>query len=369
MKIDGKDYRSIWIDESDPGIVKVIDQEKLPFSFETRELRSVEDIYFAIKDMTVRGAPLIGVTAAFGMYLATLEMTPNTNVPDHLNNAARYLISSRPTAVNLTWAVNKMLGKLSQFASDRDISDIALNAAKEICETEVDNCRKIGKHGVKILQQISRKKKGDTVNILTHCNAGWLACVDYGTVTAPIYLARDKKIPVHVWVDETRPKNQGAKLTTFELGNEGIPYTLVTDNCGGHLMKKGLVDIVLTGSDRTTSTGDVANKIGSYLKALAARDNNIPYYVALPSSSIDFSISNGQDDILIEERDPGEVTNVTGYAEGKIISVRICPEDTNAINYGFDVTPSRLITALITEKGICKATESEIRKLFSDKIK
>lgn len=368
MKIDGKNWRSIWMDESDPGIIKVIDQEKLPFSFEIRELHSVEDIFNAIKEMTVRGASLIGVAGAFGMYLATLEITSHTNAVDHLNNAARYLISSRPTAVNLSWAVKKMLNKLTGIPSAQDLSITALDSAIEICETEVNNCRQIGRHGIKIIEKISKKKKGQTVNILTHCNAGWLACVDYGTATAPIYLAHEKGIPVHVWIDETRPKNQGAKLTSYELGNEGIPYTLITDNTGGHLMQKGLVDIVLSGSDRTTKTGDVANKIGTYLKALAARDNNIPFYVALPSSSIDFSISNGLDEILIEERDPAEVTNVTGYAEGKIMSVRICPEDTKAINWGFDITPAHLVTALITEKGICKATEEEIRKLFSDKF-
>ena len=368
MKIDGKRYRSIWIDESDPGIIKVIDQEKLPFSFEIRELHTVEDIFNAIRDMTVRGAPLIGVTGAFGMYLATLEITSHTNIADHLNNAARYLISSRPTAVNLSWAVKKMLKKITGISSLQDLSDTALNCAIDICETEVNNCRQIGKHGIKIIEKISKKKKGQTVNILTHCNAGWLACVDYGTVTAPIYLAHEKGISVHVWIDETRPKNQGAKLTSYELGNEGIPYTLITDNTGGHLMQKGLIDIVLSGSDRTTKTGDVANKIGTYLKALAARDNNIPFYVALPSSSIDLSISNGLNEILIEERDPSEVTHVTGYSDGKIMSVRICPEDTKAINYGFDVTPARLVTALITEKGIFKATEEGIRKLFSDKF-
>jgi methylthioribose-1-phosphate isomerase len=368
MKIEGKNYRSIWIDESDPGIIKVIDQEKLPFSFEIRELRSVEDIFNAIKDMTVRGAPLIGVAGAFGMYLATLEITSHTNAADHLNNAARYLISSRPTAVNLSWAVKKMLKKLTGIPLPPELSKTALNCSIDICESEINNCRQIGKHGIKIIEKISKKKKGQTVNILTHCNAGWLACVDYGTVTAPIYLAHEKGISVHVWVDETRPKNQGARLTSYELANEGIPNTLITDNTGGHLMQKGLIDIVLSGSDRTTKTGDVANKIGTYLKALAARDNNIPFYVALPSSSIDLSISNGLNEILIEERDPSEVTNVTGYADGKIMSVRICPEDTKAINYGFDVTPARLVTALITEKGIFKATEEGIRKLFSDKF-
>ena len=368
MKIGSINYQSIWIDESDPCIIRAIDQEKLPFSFEIKKLRSVEDIYNSIKDMTVRGAPLIGVAGAFGMYLATLEITSNTNVSDHLNNAARYLISSRPTAVNLSWAVNIVLKKLTAISSSQDLSRIALTAATEIYETEVDNCRQIGRHGIKIIEEISKKKKGDSVNILTHCNAGWLACIDYGTVTAPIYLAHEKGIPLHIWVDETRPKNQGAKLTTYELGNEGIPHTLITDNTGGYLMQQGLVDVVFSGSDRTTRNGDVANKIGTYLKALAARDNNIPFYVALPSSSIDFRISNGLSEIVIEERNPDEITSVSGYADGKIMSVRICPENTKAKNYGFDITPARLITGLITEKGICKATEKDIRKMFSDKF-
>jgi methylthioribose-1-phosphate isomerase len=261
-----------------------------------------------------------------------------------------------------------MLNKLNGISSVRDLSQSALNAANEICETEVNNCRQIGRHGLKIIEKISKKKKGNVVNILTHCNAGWLACVDYGTVTAPIYLAHEKGIPVHVWIDETRPRNQGAKLTCYELGNEGIPYTLITDNTGGYLMQKGLIDVVISGGDRTTRSGDVANKIGTYLKALAASDNNIPFYAALPSSSIDFKISDGLNEIFIEERDPAEVTSITGYAEGKIMSVRICPEGTKALNYGFDITPARLITGLITEKGICKATEEEIRKLFSDKF-
>ena len=368
MKIGNKNYRSIWIDETDPGIIRVINQEKLPFIFEIKDLSSVEDIFTAIKKMTIRGAPIIGVAGAFGMYLATLEINTRTNVIDHLNKAARYLISSRPTAVNLSWAVNNVLKKLSSDSSPEDLSYTALSAAVDICEAEIGNCRQIGEHGLKIIEEISKKKNGNTVNILTHCNAGWLACVDYGTVTAPIYLAHEKGIPLHVWVDETRPKNQGAKLTTYELGNEEVPCTLIADNTGGYLMQRGLVDVVFAGSDRTTRTGDVANKIGTYLKALSARDNNIPFFVALPTSSIDLSISDGLDEIEIEERDPEEVTSVSGYADGKIISVRICPQDTRAKNYGFDITPARLVTALITEKGICKATEKDINNLFSDKL-
>jgi methylthioribose-1-phosphate isomerase len=368
MKIGNQNYQSIWIDEYDPAVVKVIDQQKLPFFFEIKDLRSVDDIYCAIEDMTVRGAPLIGAAGAFGIYLATLEINSRTNIREHLSNAARYLISCRPTAVNLSWAVNYVMGKLNNEQSSTSLSQTALNAAAEICEIEKENCRQIGKHGLKLIKAISKKKKGAPVNILTHCNAGWLACIDFGTVTAPIYLAHEKGIPVHVWVDETRPRNQGSKLTTYELGQNGVPYTLIADNTGGHLMQQKLVDIVIVGSDRTTRTGDVANKIGTYLKALAAFDNNIPFYSALPSSSIDLTISDGVKEIIIEERDPDEVTNISGFADGKIQSVRICPKDTIAVNYGFDITPARLITGLITEKGICKATEKDIKEMFSDKF-
>ena len=368
MRIGNQNYQSIWFDESEPAIVRVIDQQKLPFFFETKELRSVDDIFFAIEDMTVRGAPLIGAAGAFGIYLATLEINSQTNILEHLLNAARYLISCRPTAVNLSWAVNYAMEKLNKDLSLKSLSATALEAAIEICEKEKENCRQIGIHGLKLIESISKKKKGEPVNILTHCNAGWLACIDYGTVTAPIYFAHDKGIPVHVWVDETRPRNQGAKITAWELGHYGIPYTLIPDNSGGHLMQLKMVDIVIVGSDRTTRTGDVANKIGTYLKALAAYDNNIPFYSAFPSTSIDFSISNGLEEIPVEERDPEEVTNITGFAEGKIQSVRICPEDTIAANYGFDITPARLITGLITEKGICMATEKDIKEMFSDKF-
>jgi methylthioribose-1-phosphate isomerase len=368
MKIGNQNYQSIWIDESDPAIVRVIDQQKLPFFFEIKDLRSVDDVFNAIDNMTVRGAPLIGATGAFGIYLATLEINAQTNIREHLSNAARYLISCRPTAVNLSWAVNYVMGKLKNVDSPASLTKSALDAALEICEIEKENCRQIGKHGLKLIESLSKKKKGAPVNILTHCNAGWLACIDYGTVTAPIYLAHEKGIPVHVWVDETRPRNQGAKLTAYELGQNSIPYTLIPDNSGGYLMQQKQVDIVIVGSDRTTRRGDVANKIGTYLKALAAFDNRVPFYCALPSSSIDFNISDGMKEIVIEERDPEEVTNVSGFAEGKIKSVRICPEDTVAVNYGFDITPARLITGLITEKGICMAAEKDIKEMFSYKF-
>ena len=369
MKIGDKNYQSIWLNESDPSVVCVIDQQKLPFSFEIKELRSVDDIFSAIADMTVRGAPLIGATAAFGMYLAVMEINSRTNIREHLSNAARYLISCRPTAVNLSWAVNSVMETLGKVSDSKLLSETALKAAINICETEKENCRQIGNHGLKLIEKLSKKKNGEAVNILTHCNAGWLACIDYGTATAPIYFAHNKGIPVHVWVDETRPRNQGAKLTAWELGQYGVPYTLIADNTGGHLMQQKMVDIVITGSDRTTRTGDIANKIGTYLKALAAYDNNIPFYAALPSTSIDFSISDGVKEIVVEERDPEEVTHITGFADGRIQSVRICPEDTVAANYGFDITPARLVTGLITERGVCMATEKDIKEMFSDKFK
>jgi methylthioribose-1-phosphate isomerase len=369
MKVGGKYYQTIWLDESDPSIVRVIDQQKLPFFFETKELRSVDDIFSAIEDMTVRGAPLIGAAGAFGIYLATLEINSQTNIREHLSNAARYLISSRPTAVNLSWAVNSVMSKLNKNLSSKSLSATALKSAVEICELEKENCRQIGTHGLKLIETISKQKKGNPVNILTHCNAGWLACIDYGTATAPIYLAHEQGIPVHVWVDETRPRNQGSKLTAWELGQQGVPYTLIPDNTGGHLMQQNMVDIVLVGSDRTTRTGDVANKIGTYLKALAAYDNKIPFYSAFPSTSIDISISDGVKEITIEERSPEEVTSIDGFNEGNMLSVRICPESTKAVNYGFDITPARLITGLITEKGICRATEKDIKKMLSEKFK
>jgi methylthioribose-1-phosphate isomerase len=369
MKVGSQNYQSIWIDESDNTVVKVIDQKKLPFFFETMELRTVDDVFSAIEDMTVRGAPLIGAAGAFGIYLATLEINSRTDIRDHLSNAARYLISCRPTAVNLSWAVKHVLKKLDMNLSPGLLSARALESAIEICEIEKESCRQIGIHGLELIKSLSKKRKGEPVNILTHCNAGWLACIDYGTVTAPIYLAHGEGIPVHVWVDETRPVNQGARLTAWELGQAGVPYTLIPDNTGGHLMQHKMVDLVLVGCDRASRRGDIANKTGTYLKALAAYDNDIPFYSALPSSSIDFSITDGVGEIVIEERDPEEVTTIKGFANDKIVTVRICPEDAAAANYGFDITPSRLITGLITEKGICRAAEKDILEMFSDKIR
>ena len=368
MTSQNKKYQTIWLDENDPAVVKVIDQRKLPFIFETVELRSVEDIFTAIKDMTLRGAPLIGAAGAFGLYLSTFDITSLTNIRDHLSNAAKYLISSRPTAVNLSWSVKYVLDSLNDDYSEESLRERVLAATLGIIEKEKENCRLIGKHGLKLIEKISKKKKGQPVNILTHCNAGWLATFDYGTATAPVYMAHEKGIPVHVWVDETRPLNQGARLTAWELGQDKVPYTLITDNTGGHLMQHGMVDIVIVGSDRTTRKGDVANKIGTYLKALAASDNAIPFYAALPSTTIDFSISDGIPEIVVEERDPEEVRNVIAFVKGSIASCRICPEDAEAVNYAFDVTPARLITGLITEKGICLPSEEEIRRMFPERF-
>ena len=368
MLVDGKQYQSIWPDENDKRIIRVIDQQKLPFFFETKELCSVEDVFNAISEMTVRGAPLIGAAGAFGMYLATLEITHNTNINNHLSNAAGYLVSCRPTAVNLSWAVNFMMKKLAGLTAPEVLSETAFNSALQLCSLEKENCRNIGEHGLNIIREISEKKNGSPVNILTHCNAGWLACIDYGTVTAPIYSAHEQGIPLHIWVDETRPKNQGARITAWELGKQGVPYTLITDNAGGHLMQNGMVDLVFVGCDRATINGDIANKIGTYLKALAAFDNKIPFYSLMPSTSIDFSLKGGLKGIVVEERDQDEVTSVTGFTDGEIRSVRICPDDAKAGNWGFDITPARLVTGLITEKGVCNADEKSIKKLFSDNL-
>lgn len=366
MLIDGKHYTTIMTEGDNPTEVMVIDQSILPYEFRMTGLKSVEDVYFAIRSMIVRGAPLIGVTAAYGIWLATLELTSLTKDAAHISNAAKYLISSRPTAVNLEWAVNRQLKRLSGINGKERLQAAALAGAEEIREEETENCRMIGIHGKPLIEEISNRKDGKTVNILTHCNAGWLACVDWGTATAPIYMAHDAGIDLHVWVDETRPRNQGSRLTAWELKKHGVPHTLITDNAGGYHMLKKEVDLVITGSDRTSANGDVANKTGTYLKALAAKDNNIPFWVALPLSSIDTSINNGLNEIEIEQRDPAEVTEIEGWHNGELISVRIAPENTEVCNYGFDITPAPLITGLITEKGRCGANHKEIVNLFKE---
>jgi methylthioribose-1-phosphate isomerase len=366
MFVDGKNYQSIWVDEKDPEVVSVIDQLKLPFVFDIKKLHSVDEIFNAIKDMTVRGAPLIGAAGAFGIYLAALDSVRHSDPLSHIENEARHLISCRPTAVNLSWAVNYTMERLG--GNIKSFPGNALKAALEICEIEKENCRRIGNYGLSLIKASGNKKKGKPVNILTHCNAGWLACIDYGTVLSAVYFAHEAGISVHVWVDETRPRNQGARLTAWELENAGVPYTLITDNAGGHLMQHGMVDLVIVGCDRATRCGDVANKIGTYLKALAAHDNKVPFYSAFPSSSFDFGICNGISEIPVEQRDPEEVITVAGISHGMVTSVRICPEKSTAANFGFDVTPAKYITGLITERGICRPLEKDIKEMFSDKF-
>ena len=355
MKIAGKEYKTIWYLNQN---VKIIDQTKLPHKFVIKDLKTVKDAINAIKTMEVRGAPLIGATAAFGLVLSIIEKNDQT----FLNKSAQDLINSRPTAINLKWAVDRMIKKLSGVNSNK-ILEIAINEAKEICEEDITFCENIGLNGLKIIEEIYDKKK-DTVNILTHCNAGWLATINWGTATSPIYHAHKKGIPVHVWADETRPRNQGANLTSYELNEEGIKNTIIADNTGGILMQRGQVDMCIVGTDRTLSNGDVCNKVGTYLKALAAKDNNVPFYVALPSSTIDWNIKNSKD-IPIEERSSEELSKIDGVDEdGNIKRVQIYPNKSNAMNLAFDVTPAKYITGLITEKGICEASEKGLKNLF-----
>jgi len=350
--------------EEDPGIVKVIDQRVLPFEFRILELKDVNDAYDAIVRMAVRGAPLIGATAAFGLYLAAYRSSFDRWC-EEVKAAAEKLISARPTAVNLKYAVDLLMDRVDCVASRGSMIKELFHLSMRYAEDEVIRSKRIGEHGVSLIGKIY-DKVNRPVQILTHCNAGWLACVDYGTALAPVYLAHDSGIPVHVWVDETRPRNQGARLTAYELGKHGVPHTVIVDNAGGHLMQQGVVDLVIVGSDRTTRRGDVANKIGTYLKALAAKDNSIPFYVALPSSSIDLNLDDGLE-IEIENRDEGEVTHMEGLNQetGKIGTVRILPQGSDVTNPGFDITPAGLVTGLITEMGICKATEVDIKALLS----
>jgi len=355
MRINSKHYRTIWFEND---LVKIIDQTKLPHKFTIKDLKTVKDSINAIKTMEVRGAPLIGATAAYGLVLSIIEK----NDLSHLKKSSEELITSRPTAINLKWAVDRMMKKLSGV-NDKDILRIALEEAKAIVEEDVSFCKNIGLNGLKIIKDIADKKK-DTVNILTHCNAGWLATIDWGTATSPIYHAHQKGIKVHVWVDETRPRNQGANLTSYELNEEGIPNTIITDNAGGILMQRGQVDMCIVGTDRTLSNGDVCNKIGTYLKALAAKDNNVPFYVALPSSTIDWKIKDFKK-IPIEERNPEELSHVEGIDENKAVKkIRIYPEKSKALNLAFDITPAKYVTGLITEKGICEASEKGLKGLF-----
>tara|TARA_Y100001935_G_scaffold226048_1_gene203495 strand:- start:576 stop:1649 length:1074 start_codon:yes stop_codon:yes gene_type:complete len=355
MKIEGKEYRTIWFENN---LVKIIDQTKLPHKFVIKELRTITDAVNAIKKMEVRGAPLIGATAAYGLVLAILKNDDQT----FLKKSSEDLINSRPTAINLKWAVDRMMQKLSGVNSDK-ILEIALKEANEICKEDIKFCENIGLNGLKIIEEIYNKKK-DTVNILTHCNAGWLATINWGTATSPIYHAHKKGIPVHVWTDETRPRNQGANLTSYELNEEGVKNTIIADNTGGILMQRGEVDMCIVGTDRTLSNGDVCNKVGTYLKALAAYDNEIPFYVALPSSTIDWNIKD-YNEIPIEERSSEELSHIEGLDEnGNIKKIQVYPQKSKAMNLAFDVTPAKYVTALITEKGVCDASLAGLKKLF-----
>ncbi len=355
MRINGSEYKTIWFDNN---TVKIIDQTKLPHQFIIKDLKTIKDAIHAIKTMEVRGAPLIGATAAYGLVLSIIEK----NDQFFLKKSSEDLINSRPTAINLKWAVDRMMKKISGVNS-KEILNIAIKEAKNICEEDIGFCKNIGLNGLKIIEEIYKKKK-DTVNILTHCNAGWLATIDWGTATSPIYHAHQKGIKVHVWVDETRPRNQGANLTSYELNEEGVPNTIITDNAGGILMQRGEVDMCITGTDRTLSNGDVANKIGTYLKALAAHDNKIPFYVALPSSTIDWNIKHSKD-IPIEERNSEELSYVEGLDNNnKLTKVLIYPKKSKAMNLAFDITPAKYVTGLITEKGVCNASKEGLESLF-----
>ncbi len=364
MKIFGKHYQTIWETDEDVNSVSIIDQRLLPFELKIAQLSHFEDFLFAIKEMQVRGAPLIGVTAAYALFFAVKEEEPD-NFEKCLKESIEKLLSTRPTAVNLRNAIEGCLDELKKGTDFEAKKRIILEYARYLRENDVQICRKIGDYGVELIKEIFSKKK-KAVNILTHCNAGWLATIDYGTALSPVFIANEMGIPVHIWVDETRPWNQGSRLTAFELLHEGIPHTIIADNTGGYLMQRGLVDIVIVGTDRTTRTGDVANKIGTYLKALAAKDNGVPFYVALPSSSIDWRLIDGIGEIPIEERNPNEVKYVSGLFHNEIVNVLICPQESPAKNFAFDVTPSRLITGFITERGICPPTEDGLLSLFPE---
>ena len=368
MKIDGKPFRTIWL--NDHGELSVINQLSLPHVFEIVTLLNVDDVCNAISNMVIRGAGLIGATAGYGMWIAAKQAPTNSleSFDAYMKTQALRLQATRPTASNLAWAINRQLKRLESGRTIFEKIAMAKAEAETIADDDAEFCRLIGKHGLKLFENLYASNPGKTINVLTHCNAGWLAFVDYGSALSPIFAAHDAGLPVHVWVDETRPRNQGASLTAWELASHGVPHSLIVDNAGGHLMQHGMVDIVLTGADRITRNGDAANKIGTYLKALAANDNQVPFYIAFPSSTIDFSLDNGLTQIPIEERSADEVRKVVGkLSDGNIATVQICPDQTKARNWGFDVTPARLITGLLCERGICSATESGILELFPEK--
>ena len=367
MQINGQRYRTIWI--NDDGVLSVINQLNLPHAFEIVTLLNVDDVCNAISNMVIRGAGLIGATAGYGMWMAAKHAPTNSleSFDSYIRNQALRLQATRPTASNLAWAINRQLRRLETGTTIVEKIGLAKAEAEAIADEDAKFCRQIGEHGMSLFETIYASNPGKTINVLTHCNAGWLAFVDYGSALSPIFAAHDAGLPVHVWVDETRPRNQGASLTAWELASHGVPHSLIADNAGGHLMQHGMVDIVLTGADRITRNGDAANKIGTYLKALAAKDNQVPFYIAFPSSTIDFSLDNGLTQIPIEERSGDEVRKVVGkLADGTIATVQICPDQTKARNWGFDVTPARLVTGLLCERGICTATESGILGLFPE---
>lgn len=365
MKVDGRHFRSIWL-EPDGWSVGAIDQRRLPHEFIVARITSAADAADAVSTMLVRGAPLIGATAAYGVALAMRTDTSDAA----LHQAYAMLIATRPTAINLKWALDEMLTALRPLPPAARM-EVAYQRAGEIADEDVAINREIGRHGLELIEAIAAARKpGEAINILTHCNAGWLATVDWGTATAPIYLAHDRGLAVHVWVDETRPRNQGASLTAWELGHHGVPHTVIPDNTGGHLMQHGMVDLAIVGTDRVTANGDVCNKIGTYLKALAAHDNGVPFYVALPSPTIDFSIDDGIKQIPIEQRAAGEVTHITGRtADGRIETVRVVPEGSSVANYGFDVTPARLVTGLITERGVLTPERAALASAFPQRAR
>jgi len=367
MNVNGKHYRTIWPQKDNPKVIEIIDQRYLPHQFVIEELADPDDFVKAIKDMHVRGAGLIGATAAYAMYCAVLHASAGKDFKARLDDSVRKILATRPTAKNLSWAVQRQLASIGDIAEPASRIQKAFETAVQIADEDADCCRRIGKHGLKVIRDISSTKEGKPVNILTHCNAGWLAFVDYGSATAPIYEAHRENIPIHVWVDETRPWNQGTKLTAWEMHQEGINHTLIADNTGGHLMQHGLVDLVIVGSDRTTRTGDVATKIGTYLKALAAKDNKVPFYVALPSSTIDWDIRDGLSEIPIECRSGDEIKFISGLNDRNELTRVLCGlAETPAANYAFDVTPARLVSGIITERGITAPTEDSLLQLFPE---
>ena len=364
MRIEGKSWRTIW-NEGDR--IFCIDQTRLPFELVTEELKDCRSVIQAIREMKIRGAPAIGVAGAYGVYLAVRSICSKSSLRESVLNSAQAIREARPTAVNLSWAVDRQLGLLDAHHTDKDIPEILLQGASQIAEEDVECCKRIGEYGFEILKKL-HSARADTVRVMTHCNAGWLACVDYGTATAPMYIAHEQGLPIHVWVSETRPRNQGSFLTAWELGQAGVPHTLLVDNAAGILMQRGEVDVVIVGTDRTTASGDVANKVGTYLKALAAKAHGVPFYVAAPSSSIDFRLSNGLREIPIEERSEDEVTFIRGLSPHGVESVRIAPPEVPVSNLAFDVTPASLITGLITERGVCSASREGLAALFPDRV-